>query len=184
MSQPVRNWWYPPAVQFQVQPSLPAQAPICTMVQVPAPIDIPAGPRVPGGLKAMAGVGMGLSIYGLYMAVAGMLVVLYFSVVGLIGFLASFSDPTALLATFILGCYAMIFAAVFSAYSLPMGIVGMVLGKGSRKRGNPSKMCAVASGLGLSALVVTVVMIVVAVAVFVLGVFGIMMIESYTAAYY
>ena len=102
----------------------------------------------------------------------------------MIGFLASYSDPTALIMTFVMGLYGLIFAAAFSAYSLPMGIVGMVLGKGSRKRGNPSKMCSVASGLGLSALIVTVVMIVMAVAVFVWGFFGMLMIESYPAAYY
>ena len=154
------------------------------MAQVPAPIDPPAGPRVPGGLKAQAGVGMGLSIYGFYMALAGMSIVSMYSFIGLFGFLASFSDPTALIMTFMMGMYGLLFAAVFCSYSLPMGIVGMVLGKGSRKRGNPSKMCSVAGGLGLSALIISVVMTVIAVAVFVLGIFGIMMLDSYSAAYY
>ena len=154
------------------------------MVQAPAPVYTPEGPRVPGGVKAQAGVGMGLSIYGLYMALTGFILMLYFSVIGLIGFLSSFSDVSALVVTFAMGLYGLIFAAAFSSYSLPMGIVGMILGKGSRKRGNPSKMCSVASGLGLCTVIISVVMVLLAVAMFILGFFGIMTMESYSAVYY
>ena len=56
---------------------------------VPVVVAEPEGPRISGGTKAKAFVGLGLSIYGLYYAVIGLFLVGYFGFINVIFNLAT-----------------------------------------------------------------------------------------------
>ena len=98
----------------------------------------PAEPVVSVKTKVLGFVGMGVSIFGLFFAVFGLLYTLIgMSEVGL-GF----------------G-----FAIGFNLFSLPCGIVGMVLSNQSRNAGNIAKSASVGAKLGLASVIVSGVML-------------------------
>ena len=138
---PVEQTYAAPAEQTYAVPVEPVYVqPVAPVYAVPVEqtYAVPAEPEISVKTKVLGFVGMGVSIFGLF-----------FSVFGLLNTLIGMSE------------YAMGFgmAVAFSLFSLPCGIVGMVLSNQSRNAGNIAKSASVGAKLGLASVIVSCVML-------------------------
>ncbi len=134
--------------KFCNQCGAPAPAPVC-----PVQPARHAAPVVSGKTKALAFVGLGLSIEGFPFC----LLAAFYAIFGMIfGTLAGADNYTARFAfSSVFGLYTWI----FGFFALAFGIVGRALCVRSEENGNPSRVCRIGAGLGTANIIITSIML-------------------------